>query len=66
MDTNHTGNQESLSSDVTKRTNDSQGIIKILCELDNNLNITLERVKQDVVSAKEVEGKYLQNAKGPV
>jgi len=40
MDTNtsYTGDQESLSSDVTERANGLQGIIKMLCELDVNKN----------------------------
>jgi hypothetical protein len=33
-ETNHTGDQESLCSDVLERANNPQGIIKMLCELD--------------------------------
>ncbi|CAB5133239.1 unnamed protein product [Rhizophagus irregularis] len=54
VETSHTGDQESLCSDVLERANNPQGIIKMLCELDGGLSIALERVKQDVISAKEV------------
>ncbi|GES88458.1 RhoGAP-domain-containing protein [Rhizophagus clarus] len=52
VETNNTGDQESLYSDGLERANDPQGIINMLCELDGGLGIALERVKQDVVSAK--------------
>jgi hypothetical protein len=54
VETSHTGDQESLYSDVSERANNPQGVIKMLCELDGGLGIALERVKQDAVSAKEV------------
>ncbi|RIA82502.1 Rho GTPase activation protein [Glomus cerebriforme] len=54
VETNNTGDQESLYSDILERANNPQGIIKMLCELDGGLGIALERVKQDSVSAKEV------------
>ncbi|CAG8618131.1 12011_t:CDS:10, partial [Dentiscutata heterogama] len=52
IDTNQTGDHESLSSDITDRANEPQGLIKLLCEIDGGLGIALERVKQCSSSAK--------------
>ncbi|CAG8504023.1 29154_t:CDS:10 [Gigaspora margarita] len=52
IDTNQTGDHESLSSDITDRANEPQGLIKLLCEVDGGLGIALERVKQGSSSAK--------------
>ncbi|CAG8505076.1 27620_t:CDS:10 [Racocetra persica] len=52
IDTNQTGDQESLSSDFTDRANEPQGLIKLLCEIDGGLGVALERVKQCSSSAK--------------
>ncbi|CAG8813795.1 11014_t:CDS:2, partial [Racocetra fulgida] len=43
IDTNQTGDQESLSSDFTDRANEPQGLIKLLCEIDETATFFKKR-----------------------
>ncbi|CAG8574261.1 9732_t:CDS:10, partial [Acaulospora colombiana] len=54
VDTNQsqTFDQESVSSDTAERENESQGFVKLLCEIDGGLAVALKRAKQAALSAK--------------